>query len=85
MTFAKVVCAQTATGIDMMLNAGREPYAGKLARPVLREPRFREGARLPTNLATKMDRDFFNSIHTYNGPSRIPRGTAYGLRAALFF
>jgi hypothetical protein len=35
-TFAKVVCAQTATGIDMMLNAVREPYAGKLARTVLR-------------------------------------------------
>ncbi|MFL9967080.1 hypothetical protein PQR02_40400, partial [Paraburkholderia sediminicola] len=62
MTFAKVVGAQTATGIDMMLNAVREPYAGKLARTVLRGPRFREGARLPSNLARKTVSDFFNSI-----------------------
>jgi hypothetical protein len=61
-TFAKVVCAQTATGIDMMLNAVREPYAGKLARTVLRGPRFREGARLPTNLVRETVGDFFNSI-----------------------
>jgi hypothetical protein len=45
-----------------MFNAVREPYAGKLARTVLRGPRFREESRLPSNLARETDGDFFNNI-----------------------
>lgn len=60
MTLAKVVW-DDATGINVMFNAVREPYAGKLACTVLRGPHFREGARLPTNLPTETDSDFFNS------------------------
>ncbi|WP_211709256.1 hypothetical protein, partial [Paraburkholderia aspalathi] len=40
------------TGVSMTLNAVLELYAGKLARTVLRGPRFQEGVRLPSqNLA----------------------------------
>lgn len=45
-----------------MFNAVREPYAGKLARTVLRGPPFREEARLPSSLATETVSDLFNSI-----------------------
>lgn len=45
-----------------MFNAVREPYAGKLARTVLRGPRFREGARLSSTLVGEAPGDFFNSI-----------------------
>jgi hypothetical protein len=37
------------TGISEMLLAVLEPYAGKLARTVLRGPRFREETWLPSN------------------------------------
>jgi hypothetical protein len=37
------------SGVSEMLLAVLEPYAGKLARTVLRGPRFRKGAWLPPN------------------------------------
>ena len=41
--------AAGTTGISEMFLAVLEPYAGKLARTVLRGPRFRKGAWLPSN------------------------------------
>ncbi len=41
--------AAGTTGISEMLLAVLEPYAGKLARTVLRGPRFRKGTWLPSN------------------------------------
>ena len=41
--------AAGTTGISEMFLAVLEPYAGKLARTVLRGPRFRKGMRLPSN------------------------------------
>ena len=47
MTFAKGLRCNGKTGVSMALNAVLELYAGKLARTVLRGPRFREGTWLP--------------------------------------
>jgi len=65
-----------------MLNAVREPYAGKVARTVLRGPRFREGARLPSKRssvrlnifqqtrATKFEKRFMNVGPTFEANTK---------------
>jgi hypothetical protein len=65
-----------------MLNAVREPYAGKVARTVLRGPRFREGARLPSKRssvrlnifqqtrATKFEKRFMNVDPTFEANTK---------------
>ena len=47
-TFAKGLHCNGKTGVNTVLNAVLELYAGKLARTVLRRPRCRKVVGLPT-------------------------------------